>query len=113
MSIEEFIDAALDFAIIVTLSVLLLGCGTTPTITSTIDKPRFHPAWPLPTEVCNATWLIELDDNSWPIVGVKYPENLDLKACNKDKIRYIKQLTTLACHYRPKDDPHCVIQEKD
>lgn len=111
MSMKDFVDAILDIGIIITLIILLSSCAATSKPAQIIEAPVYHPSWPLPYEVCKVEWKIVLDEKGWPIIGVPYPENLDLKACNKDKARYLKEMTNVLCHYRPKDDPHCVQKE--
>jgi len=105
MSLDELVDLIIDVVLILSLFLVLSGCSS---VQRSVEKPpEFHPAWPMPTLVCAVDWKIVLD-NGWPVVGIPYPQNLDLKACNKDKARYIKEVTNLLCYYRPKDDPHCV-----
>ena len=107
MPVGDKLDIVLDLAIAIMIIILLSGCAANPPPPQLIEIPQYHPSWPLPTEVCKVDWKIVLD-KGWPVIGIPYPQNLDLKACNKDKTRYIKEMTNMVCHYRPEDDTRCV-----
>ncbi len=84
---------------------LLAGCSTT-TVPVAVDKPVFHPEWPTPYRACNIDWEVLVIDNT-PYVALEYDESLTLAICERDKLRYIKDINSKFCTYRPKEDPRC------
>lgn len=105
--LNDFIDAVLDIALVViSIITLLSGCVTTTDDASI----QYHPSWPIPYKTCKVTWkVITLDQ---PYVALTYNDSLTLASCNLDIYRYIQEMNTKFCVYRPEGDKRCV-QEKN
>lgn len=98
------IDAILDILLAIAMVITLIGCA------STSSEPQmqaeYHPSWPTPYEVCDVNWkVIEYKDA--PYVALSFDDNLELATCSIDLIRYIKEINTKFCHYRPEGDSRC------
>lgn len=103
-SIDDF---WLDWAIIILVFLSLTGCTSTPKPPVVVEKPVYHPAWPMPYQVCSIAWKVIIKDNT-PYVALSYDDSLTLASCTKDMTRYILDMNSKFCHYRPAEDERCV-----
>ena len=98
------IDAILDIFIVLLALFTIASCSSTPTTPEVVAE--YHPSWPTPYEVCDVEWkVIEYKDA--PYVALSFDDNLELASCSIDLMRYIKEMNTKFCHYRPEEDTRC------
>lgn len=84
---------------------LLVGCSTTEP-PKVIEKQVYHPEWPIPYRACDISWEVVVIEDE-PFIALSYDESLDLAVCTKDLLRYVKDINSKFCHYRPKGDTRC------
>ena len=103
VSILFDVDAILDILLVIVMLFTLVGCVTTeePEVTA-----QYHPAWPTPYEVCDVDWKV-IEYKEAPYVALSFDDNLEFATCTIDLIRYIKEMNTKFCHYRPEEDTRC------
>lgn len=75
--------------------------GTTPEVAYTpVEVVKVDPTWPKPLATCKFDALsFEVVDNK-VYLNIPYGDSLDFRSCQEDKLRYIKDLTTMVCSYR-------------
>jgi hypothetical protein len=105
---NDILDAILDITLVLISIITLSGCAAT----QPIQENTYHPAWPTPYKICDVDWKVIVEEDQ-PYVALSYDDNLNLATCNLDVIRYIKEINTKFCHYRPTGDTRCATFEKE
>lgn len=102
--LSDLIDAALDLTLIAVTALTIAGCSIAPS--EPVEEATYHPSWPTPYEVCDVDWKILVIEEE-PFVALSFEDNLRLAGCTEDLIRYITEMNTKFCTYRPKEDVRC------
>lgn len=84
-------------------SIVLTGCATnTPPTSLDLGLP-----WPTPMLICEIENVKVTETGE---VILSYTDNVNIAICERDMLRYIKDLTNMVCVYQPKDT-RCVAKE--
>lgn len=87
------------------LSLILVGC------TATTPDYDYHPRWPAPYTPCEIEKPLVVENNNKVYIAWSLSSSVDQGICDKDKLRLIKELNTIVCHYRKGlEEPRCKEQ---
>lgn len=98
--------------IILLISVSLTGCGWnnhSTNVSTVVEKPRdIDPQWPRLPAKCPVPKYEMTTTSKGVAVAIPYQEYLNSRVCERDRIRYISNLTSVTCFYRqPLGEPIC------
>ena len=88
------------------LPLLLSGCVTT----AAIEHKQAHPNWPDPIMNYDAKWQVKTQGDK-TYIGMEARDFETYRIWNSDVLRYVRDMKTMACYYRP-DDVKCEINLK-
>lgn len=75
---------------------LMFGCNSTTPPPE--EKPALVLPWPMPMATCEISSIVVTQEGK---VQMDYVDNINIAVCERDMLRYIKDLTEMVCKHQP------------
>lgn len=81
---------------------ILAGCSERVPVVNNLPEPKVvHPEWPRsPAKCAVPDYKVGTDGELGAVIIVPYKQYINQRGCERDRLRYTSNLTSLACFYR-------------